>query len=130
MRSGSLNMTGTPPRCSAAPTREGPRPAAGAAILLFAGRRTNAWGPILGVLTVVASAVISVLMLLALMGQPAKERTVVQNVYDWVFVGSFQASDSYHRHLACNLCSHFRRSSWDSCYGRFISNYQKLCLRL
>lgn len=41
-------------------------PAAGAAILLFAGRRTNSWGPILGVLTVVASAVISVLMLLAL----------------------------------------------------------------
>jgi hypothetical protein len=31
-------------------------PAAGAAILLFAGRRTNSWGPILGVLTVVASA--------------------------------------------------------------------------
>ena len=67
-------------------------PAAGAAILLFAGRRTNSWGPILGVLTVVASAVISVLMLLALMERPAKERTVVQNVYDWVFVGSFQAS--------------------------------------
>ena len=42
-------------------------PAAGAAILLFAGRRTNSWGPILGVLTVVASAVISVLMLFALM---------------------------------------------------------------
>ncbi len=67
-------------------------PAAGAAILLFAGRRTNSWGPTLGVLTVVASAVISVLMLLALMERPAKERTVVQNVYDWVFVGSFQAS--------------------------------------
>ncbi len=67
-------------------------PAAGAAILLFAGRRTNSWGPILGVLTVAASAVISVLMLLALMERPAKERTVVQNVYDWVFVGSFQAS--------------------------------------
>ena len=67
-------------------------PAAGAVILLFAGRRTNSWGPILGVLTVVASAVISVLMLLALMERPAEERTVVQNVYDWVFVGSFQAS--------------------------------------
>ena len=67
-------------------------PAAGAAILLFAGRRTNSWGPMFGVLTVVASAVISVLMLLALMERPAEERTVVQNVYDWVFVGSFQAS--------------------------------------
>ena len=67
-------------------------PAAGAAILLFAGRRTNSWGPMFGVLTVVASAVISVLMLLALMERPAEERTVVQNVYDWMFVGSFQAS--------------------------------------
>lgn len=67
-------------------------PAAGSAILLFAGRRTNSWGPMFGVLTVVASAVISVLMLLALMERPAEERTVVQNVYDWVFVGSFQAS--------------------------------------
>ena len=67
-------------------------PAAGAAILLFAGRRTNSWGPMFGVLAVVASAVISVLMLLALMERPAEERTVVQNVYDWVFVGSFQAS--------------------------------------
>lgn len=67
-------------------------PAAGALILLLGGRRTNSWGPYLGVLTVVASAVIGVLMLLALMEQPAEERTVVQNVYDWVFVGSFQAS--------------------------------------
>jgi NADH-quinone oxidoreductase subunit L len=67
-------------------------PAAGAVILLFGGRRTNSWGPYLGVLTVVASAVIGVLMLLALMDQPAEQRTVVQTVYDWVFVGSFQAS--------------------------------------
>jgi len=67
-------------------------PAAGALILLLGGRRTNSWGPYLGVLTVVASAVISVLMLLAMMEQPSEERTVIQNVYDWVFVGSFQAS--------------------------------------
>lgn len=67
-------------------------PAAGAAILLFGGRRTNTWGPYLGILTVVGSAVIGVLMLLALMDQPAEQRTVVQTVYDWVFVGSFQVS--------------------------------------
>jgi NADH-quinone oxidoreductase subunit L len=67
-------------------------PAAGALILLLGGRRTNSWGPYLGVLTVVASAVISILMLLAMMDQPSEERTVIQNVYDWVFVGSFQAS--------------------------------------
>ncbi len=67
-------------------------PAAGAVILLFGGRRTNTWGPYLGVLTVVGSAVIGVLMLLALMDQPAEQRTVIQTVYDWVFVGTFQAS--------------------------------------
>lgn len=67
-------------------------PAVGAAILLFGGRRTNTWGPYLGILTVVGSAVIGVLMLLALMDQPAEQRTVVQTVYDWVFVGSFQVS--------------------------------------
>ena len=67
-------------------------PAAGAVILLFGGRRTNSWGPYLAILTVVGSAVIGVLMLLALMDQPAEQRTVVQTVYDWVFVGTFQAS--------------------------------------
>jgi NADH-quinone oxidoreductase subunit L len=67
-------------------------PAAGAVILLFGGRRTNSWGPYLAILTVVGSAVIGVLMLLALMDQPAEQRTVVQSVYDWVFVGTFQAS--------------------------------------
>lgn len=67
-------------------------PAVGAVILLFGGRRTNSWGPYLAILTVVGSAVIGVLMLLALMDQPAEQRTVVQTVYDWVFVGTFQAS--------------------------------------
>ena len=67
-------------------------PAAGAVILLFGGRRTNSWGPYLAILTVLGSAVIGVLMLLALMDQPAEQRTVVQTVYDWVFVGTFQAS--------------------------------------
>jgi len=67
-------------------------PAVGAAILLLGGRRTNAGGPYLGVLTVIGSAVIAILMLLALMDQPAEQRTVVQTVYDWVFVGSFQVS--------------------------------------
>lgn len=67
-------------------------PAVGAAILLLGGRRTNAWGPYLGIATVVGSAVIGILMLLALMDQPAEQRTVVQTVYDWVFVGTFQAS--------------------------------------
>lgn len=67
-------------------------PAAGALILLLGGRRTNSWGPYIGVLTVVGSAVIAVLLLLAMMNEPAEQRTVIQTVYDWMFVGSFQAS--------------------------------------
>ena len=65
-------------------------PLAGAAILLFGGRRTNSWGPYLGVLTVSLSAVLGVLMLLALMERPAEERSITQTVYSWITVGSFQ----------------------------------------
>ena len=65
-------------------------PLAGAAILLFGGRRTNSWGPYLGVLTVSVSAVLGVLMLLALMERPAEERSITQTVYSWITVGSFQ----------------------------------------
>ena len=65
-------------------------PLAGAAILLFGGRRTNSWGPYLGVLTVSLSAVLGVLMLLALMERPAEDRSITQTVYSWITVGSFQ----------------------------------------
>ena len=65
-------------------------PLAGAAILLFGGRRTNSWGPYLGVLTVSVSAVLGVLMLLALMERPAEDRSITQTVYSWITVGSFQ----------------------------------------
>jgi hypothetical protein len=66
-------------------------PLAGAIVLLFGGRRTNSWGPYLGVLTVSASAVLGVLMLLGLLDRPAEERTVEQTLFTWVFVGDFQA---------------------------------------
>ncbi|MFM8515034.1 MAG: NADH-quinone oxidoreductase subunit L [Actinomycetota bacterium] len=65
-------------------------PLAGAAILLFGGRRTNSWGPLLAVLTVSGSAVLGVLMLLGLMELPAEERSITQTVYSWIAVGSFQ----------------------------------------
>jgi NADH-quinone oxidoreductase subunit L len=70
-------------------------PLAGAAVLLFGGRRTNSWGPYLGILTVTASAVIGVLMLLGMMGNPAEERTYGQTLYSWVFVGRFQADMAF-----------------------------------
>jgi NADH-quinone oxidoreductase subunit L len=65
-------------------------PLAGAAILLFGGRRTNSWGPLLGVLTVSVSAVLGVLMLFGLMALPAEERSITQTVYSWIAVDSFQ----------------------------------------
>jgi NADH-quinone oxidoreductase subunit L len=66
-------------------------PAFGAAVLLLFGRRTNKWGHWLGVLTVSASAVIGIAMLLALMGRADDQRAIGQTVYSWVFVGDFRA---------------------------------------
>ncbi len=70
-------------------------PLAGAAVLLFGGRRTNKWGPYLGVLTVAASAVIGVAMLLEMMQDGADERTYGQTLFSWVFAGSFQADMAF-----------------------------------
>ena len=70
-------------------------PLAGAAVLLFGGRRTNRWGPYLGVLTVGAAAVIGVLMLLGMMQDGADERTYGQTLFSWVFAGSFQADMAF-----------------------------------
>ena len=70
-------------------------PLAGAAVLLLGGRRTNSWGPYLGVLTVAASAVLGVLMLLGMMQNSAEERTFGQSLFTWVFVGDFQADMAF-----------------------------------
>ena len=65
-------------------------PAFGAAVLLLGGKRTNKWGPYLGVLTVSASAVLGIAMLLGLMGRGAEERSIGQSLWSWVFAGQFQ----------------------------------------
>jgi NADH-quinone oxidoreductase subunit L len=62
-------------------------PAAGALVLFLAGRRADAWGHILGVLTVVAAFVVGVLIFVQTAGLPAAERTREQSVYDWISVG-------------------------------------------
>ncbi len=67
-------------------------PLAGAAILLFGGKRTNRWGHYVGTLAVVASAAYAVILLLALMGRSPEERTVVQHIADWIFINKFSAS--------------------------------------
>lgn len=70
-------------------------PLGGAAILLLGGRRTNKWGPYLGVLTVVADAVIAVWMLVAMMGNGAEQRTFDQNLFTWMFAGTFKADMAF-----------------------------------
>ena len=70
-------------------------PLAGAVVLLFGGRRTNTWGPILGILTVSASAVLGWIMLLSMMQNSPEERTFDQNLFSWVFAGSFQADMAF-----------------------------------
>lgn len=65
-------------------------PLAGALILLLGGARTNKWGPYLAILTVSASAILAIGMLLAMMGLPAEDRTIEQVAYSWVAVGAFQ----------------------------------------
>jgi len=70
-------------------------PLAGAAILLLGGRRTNRWGPYLGVLTVTGSAVLAIVMLVKLMALPTGSRSIGQNLYQWVFAGSFKVNFAF-----------------------------------
>ena len=61
-------------------------PAAGALVLFLAGRRADAWGHVLGVLTVVASFVIGLLIFVQTLGLEPAARTREQSLYDWISV--------------------------------------------
>jgi NADH-quinone oxidoreductase subunit L len=61
-------------------------PALGALVLFLAGRRANAWGHWLGVLTVVASFVVGLLIFFETLGLPADQRTRELSLYDWFSV--------------------------------------------
>jgi NADH-quinone oxidoreductase subunit L len=63
-------------------------PALGALVLFVAGRRANAWGHILGVLTVVASFVVGLLIFLETVSLDPAQRTRELSLYDWISVGS------------------------------------------
>jgi NADH-quinone oxidoreductase subunit L len=65
-------------------------PAAGAAILLLGGRRTDPWGHVLGCLTALASFGVGVTLLSELLGRHGDARTIVQNLFTWIPVGSLQ----------------------------------------
>ncbi len=65
-------------------------PAAGAAILLLGGRRTDPWGHLLGCATALASFGIGLTLLADMLGRHGDARTISQNLFSWVPVGGLQ----------------------------------------
>ena len=63
-------------------------PAAGAAVLLLGGRRTNSWGPYLAIGACGAAFLYAVLAFSALVG--LKERTAARPLFEWIAVGGLQ----------------------------------------
>ncbi|MDN5892691.1 MAG: NADH-quinone oxidoreductase subunit L [Nocardioides sp.] len=64
-------------------------PLAGAAILLLGGRRTNAWGHLLGTATALGSFLIGLLTFLSLLGRDEGDRSIGQHLFTWIQVGHF-----------------------------------------
>ena len=65
-------------------------PAFGAVVLLIAGRRSDRWGLLLGVLMPIAAFGVAVYLFIAMLGQSADQRGAIQNLYEWQIVGSFR----------------------------------------
>ncbi len=65
-------------------------PAAGAAILLLAGRRTDRWGHLLGCAASLASFAVGLALLTNMLGRPGDDRVIAQNLFRWVPVGGLQ----------------------------------------
>lgn len=65
-------------------------PLIGAAVLLFGGRATDAWGHLLGCLTVIASFVYGVILFFSTTGLAEGERVQNLHVFDWIPVGQLQ----------------------------------------
>jgi NADH-quinone oxidoreductase subunit L len=68
-------------------------PALSAAVLFLGGRRTNAWGHLLGCAAPIASFVIGVILFAALTGRDGGEsRQLDQHLFSWVPVSGFHAN--------------------------------------
>jgi NADH-quinone oxidoreductase subunit L len=65
-------------------------PVIGAAVLLLGGKATNAWGHLLGCLTIVASFVYGVLLFISSTGLPDDQRVQNLKLFDWIPVGQLQ----------------------------------------
>ena len=65
-------------------------PAFGALVLFLGGRRTDAWGHLLGCLTVIGAFVVGLLLFLQALGASPEQRTTELHLYDWIPVNALQ----------------------------------------
>jgi NADH-quinone oxidoreductase subunit L len=65
-------------------------PLAGALVLLLGGKATNAWGHLLGCLTVVASFVYGLMLFFSSTGMAESERVQNVSMFDWIPVAQLQ----------------------------------------
>ena len=64
-------------------------PLAGAAFLLLAGKRTNAWGHWIGVLMPLVSLVVAAAMFMGLLSRGHEDRLIVQHLWEWTLDGKW-----------------------------------------
>ncbi|BBX93811.1 NADH-quinone oxidoreductase subunit L [Mycolicibacterium boenickei] len=65
-------------------------PAAGAAVLLLGGRRTDRWGHLLGCATALAAFVLGAVLFAQMLGRAGEHRTVSESLFSWVPVAGLQ----------------------------------------
>jgi NADH-quinone oxidoreductase subunit L len=63
-------------------------PAFGALVLFVLGRRANAWGHLLGCLTLIGAFVVGLTIFLATLGAPPGQRTTELDLYSWIPVNA------------------------------------------
>jgi NADH-quinone oxidoreductase subunit L len=66
-------------------------PAASAAVLLLGGKRSNNWGHLLGCAAPIASFIIGVAELIAILGRGSGNRQIDQHLFTWIPVAGFHA---------------------------------------
>ncbi len=65
-------------------------PAAGAAVLLLGGRRTDRWGHLLGCATALAAFAVGVVQFSQMLGRHGEHRAVSESLFSWVPVAGLQ----------------------------------------
>src|SRR5215468_4158820 len=67
-------------------------PVVGAAVLLLGGKRSNSWGPLVGVAMPVASFVYAVIAYSAMLCYPASQRARDVHLFSWIPAGGLQVN--------------------------------------